>query len=503
MKRAALCIPIAFAILVGCSRERLNPMTERSSSVEPLGMFDRELDSDPRAQARAAMIRDARRRELRFREVLEPGVSYRVTRVPQREVDDGRWSTGDLFQLGAQLFHQRFRVEDGFGGADLPRFGRFQRGHRGGPDARQCVDCHRRGGPAGAGDASDNTYILGDGERPSTALERNPKSLVGLGYIELLAREMSAELAAQRSAMFNKAKSLGVEVREELTAKGVSFGALTARPDGTVDATEVAGVDVDLVVRPFGWKGRAATIREVVESELASHHGMQSEYFAVHAPAEEKGSMPAPDPDGDGVVSEVTEGQVTALTLYAALQEGPTVEPPTLLDEFGIPTDRYMHFWTDGVTRFREIGCASCHVPELELKSPVYSLPARETSASLEVDLTKEGAAPRLEREPTGAVLVRAFTDLKRHDLGPFLAEPFQENGRRVSEFLTPPLWGVARSRPYLHDGRAPTLEAAILMHGGEAQASRDAYAELEEHERASVRVYLTSLTRARRFEVP
>ena len=66
--------------------------------------------------------------------------------------------------------------------------------------------------------------------------------------------------------------------------------------------------------------------------------------------------------------------------------------------------------------------------------------------------------------------------------------------------FLTRPLWGVARSRPYLHDGRAPTLEDAILQHGGEAQAARDAYAALGDPERGSVRVFLTSLSRAKRL---
>jgi CxxC motif-containing protein (DUF1111 family) len=68
---------------------------------------------------------------------------------------------------------------------------------------------------------------------------------------------------------------------------------------------------------------------------------------------------------------------------------------------------------------------------------------------------------------------------------------------------VTPPLWGIARSRPYLHDGRAPTLEDAILMHRGEADSSRLAYSALPEEKRAAVRVYLTSLTRARRFAVP
>ena len=94
------------------------------------------------------------------------------------------------------------------------------------------------------------------------------------------------------------------------------------------------------------------------------------------------------------------------------------------------------------------------------------------------------------------------FSDLKRHSMGPQLNEGRPDREVFGDSFITRPLWGLARSRPYLHDSRAPTIEDAILLHGGEAQASRDAYAALTEHERAPLRVYLTSLTRKRRIIV-
>jgi CxxC motif-containing protein (DUF1111 family) len=87
--------------------------------------------------------------------------------------------------------------------------------------------------------------------------------------------------------------------------------------------------------------------------------------------------------------------------------------------------------------------------------------------------------------------------------MGPDLAEARPDRGVPGQLFVTRPLWGVARSRPYLHDAHAPTLEDAILLHGGEAQASRDAYAAMTDPERAAIRVLLTSLTRARRMIVP
>jgi CxxC motif-containing protein (DUF1111 family) len=130
-------------------------------------------------------------------------------------------------------------------------------------------------------------------------------------------------------------------------------------------------------------------------------------------------------------------------------------------------------------------------------------LAARSAGPSVQIDLAEQGAEPRLKRQADGSFRVWLFSDLKRHDMGTQLADAKLDHGLAPSLFLTPPLWGVARSRPYLHDGRAPTLEAAILAHGGEAQAARDAYAELDDHGRGTIRVYLTALTRARRFVAP
>ena len=69
--------------------------------------------------------------------------------------------------------------------------------------------------------------------------------------------------------------------------------------------------------------------------------------------------------------------------------------------------------------------------------------------------------------------------------------------------FLTRPLWGLAETAPYLHDGRAPTIHDAIVLHGGEAAAARDAYLALDENGRASVRVFLASLSRQPKLFVP
>jgi hypothetical protein len=488
----------ALSLAAACSTEKgPHPVGgDEGSTARALGIFSPELSEDLRDQALAALERDARRRESRFLDAAEPGYLLRSTRLSQAEIEAGRWSAAELFQIGAQLFDVTFTRPAGFGAKDLPPLSRFHKGRRGGPDATRCSTCHWRGGPAGAGDGADNAYLDGDGDSQLSALERNPISLAGAGLVEILASEMSRDLQAVKAALIADATSAGASKRGELLTKGVSFGFLTARPDGSIDTSEIAGVDADLKVRPFGWKGNMATLRDAIEDELLIHHGMQSEHIAANAPPERAGPFARPDPDGDGVVSEIQEGQVTALTVFIAMQEVPQIMPPADSD--------LVLAWSQGRARFETIGCARCHVPYLPIKKPTFELPSRSGGSSVTVDLAKEGADPRLEAPAEGGPLrVYLFSDLKRHDVGPQLKEARGDRGVAREHFLTRPLWGLSRTRPYMHDGRAPTIEDAIRFHAGEAQAEREAYDALTEAERASIRIYLTALTRARRMISP
>lgn len=494
--RRATTLPIAVLLLAGCGGEELDPLGSRKSPAEPLGVATTDLPEDSREQALLALREDAFRRESRFLDAANPGHLFRATRVDQAEIDQGLWSSEELFQLGAQLFQLGFRPEDGFGGKDLPAIARFHEGRRGGPDARKCAACHWRGGPAGAGDGADNAYLDGDGDAQSSALARNPLSLAGGGWVEMLAREMSEELRAVRDQALSFTKEKGYPVEVPLVAKGVGFGSITVHPDGTVDTSAVAGVDTDLVVKPFGWKGTDTTLRDAAEDALLIHHGMESDHLVATAGPERIGPFGGLDPDGDGVTSEIAEGQVTALTLFLAMAETPQQIPPE--------QPEFVPLLAEGIAKFESIGCAVCHVPSLPVKSPRFVLPARDSDAAFEVDLAAEAAMPRLApASQTGTFEVHLYSDLKRHDMGPGLAEARPDRGVPGHLYLTRPLWGVARSRPYLHDAHAPTLEDAILLHGGEAQSARDAYAAMDDAQRAPIRVFLTSLTRARRMTVP
>ena len=114
---------------------------------------------------------------------------------------------------------------------------------------------------------------------------------------------------------------------------------------------------------------------------------------------------------------------------------------------------------------------------------------------------------PRLPQNAEGTVDVPLYSDLKRHQMGTNLAESFPQNtdaGESVQVpgnlFLTRPLWGVADTGPWMHDGRALTLREAILMHEGEDSGDSDAHASIQKYkilsdqDKEALRTFLSSL---------
>jgi hypothetical protein len=458
---------------------------------------------------------ELRRREDfdRMLDARDPGELVEHATLTESKFDRGAIGIDTLFVVGDELFGYLFRPENGWGpgGADrkaidyTPALRRVHRGPAGGPDAFGCFGCHFKGGPDGAGTQTQNAFLYGDGERIGTADERNPPHLLGLGPVQLLAAEMSAELKAQAARAREHAAAAGKPALQALTAKGVSFGRITVHPDGTVDYGALEGVDQDLTVRPFGWKGHQATLRDMAEESLHLHQGLLSNRIQL---AVGDGSLPAGpygagkwyDVDEDGISLEIDSGMLTTVVGYLAQLEAPVVRPPRdpgLLDAFAA-----------GRAHFEAVGCAGCHVPTLELNDPKIDArqPAAPDRLPFVIDVAKDGERPKIEPKyarATTAYLVNLFSDLKRHDMGAGLATPAAQGTIPASVFLTRPLWGLAVTAPYLHDGRAPTVHDAIVLHGGEAAAARDGYLALDEPGRASVRVFLASLSRQPKLFVP
>jgi Di-haem oxidoreductase, putative peroxidase len=438
--------------------------------------------------AREAYRRAALRQRLRYRDAIEPGATLRATATTadQARIDRGEVCAVDLYETGRLLFEHAFTVAEGAGAVHH----RVQLGRRGGPETASCTSCHWRGGVAGAGGLPDNTFLRGDHDRISSADARNPPALIGAGVVQALAEEMTAELAAERATAVARARAGHAAVDLDLVAKGVELGTLHVTAAGRVDTRDVHGVDPDLVVRPFGWKGTAATINEFLAEATALHFGITSaDLLATNPTARDPLELPA------GATPELTAGQLTALAVYVAALELPVARPPDQADRSA---------WQHGRALFETVGCAACHLPRMVLQRPVVMIRSPVTGIAFPVDLSRDAEAPRLAFDPAaGGYPVALFSDLKRHDLGPGGASRHVHGGVAPRLYLSRRLWGLADSGPYFHDGGAATIEAAIARHDGEAALARDNWETLAGADRAALRIFLTSLQREPRFQIP
>ena len=437
--------------------------------------------------------------------------------LEQGAIITGIYKFDDLFDHGEQLFIARFNRCDGQGRPTTTGTGAHRESGQpamsriSAPDSNSCAGCHNQPRPGGAGDFVANVFVLAQGADPvltSTEAEfsnnRNTLGMFGAGPIEMLAREMTAELHAVRDAAIEQASETNQTVIVPLIVKGISFGSLSVAPDGTLDTSAVEGVDPDLIIKPFHQAGVAVSLREFTVNAMNHHHGMQAEERFDLNPDKMN-----PDYDQDGVERELTIGDITASVIWQAALGTPLQV---------LPEDRTLLASAQrGEAIFSEIGCASCHVPSLPLKSRFFIEPNpynppgtwSDTSQSFIFDMTEAGEYPRLEQDGNGAI-VRAYTDLKRHNLCDpedmqdairyYCNEKLAQNrpdehGLPGSEFfLTRKLWDVGSSAPYGHRGDLTTIAEAILMHGGEARVTRDNFTQLEFNDQQALVDFLYTL---------
>ena len=433
-----------------------------------------------------------------FFEAFEKGEDSEHFAVFQEAIDAGEFTVDDLFVFGDALFGHEFRTENGYGDQGRPvPLQRVHNGQRGGLDTFSCFGCHSLGGPDGAGAVTQNALFDGDGLDERSALVRNPPAVIGLGFVQAVAVEMTSELQWLRTMALDEAVSSQSARTVALETTGVAFGTLTARPDGSVDTTGVEGIDADLVVRPFGWKGKFATLRRTIEDAARVHFGVQSAVLAAASQQSPNPELLGPgpnwwDPDNDGVQREIEEGTLTAASVYLAMLESPVIVPPS--------SPALRDRWSRGSALFDEAGCDDCHRRTMAIGNGRLLVRSDSTSADpVEVDLKFDGEFPKSSNA------VALFSDLKRHAMGAELAEPRPEAGSGVpgDVWLTRPLWGLAETPPYLHDGRAATVPAAIAAHGGEGEDSRDRFEALAPEAQADLHIFLLSLTRAPKVRVP
>ena len=427
--------------------------------------------------------------------------------LEQADIVAGEVGFAELFAAGEALFAAQFNVCDGQGRpaatgtgekrlADEPAFIRTSA-----PESNSCHGCHAQPRAGGAGDFVANVFVMAQALDPVTeslsvelSNERNTLGMFGSGAIDMLAREMTSDLQAQAAGL--------ADGTHTLTTKGVDFEVTIA--GGAVVASR--GVDTDLVIKPFHQAGVAVSVREFTVNAFNHHHGMQAEERFDLNP--DKGWEE--DFDEDGVRRELTVGDVTAATVFQAALAVPGRALPRE------PAERLAV--RQGERLFADLGCASCHRPLLKLSSRDYVEPNpynppgtfSDASQAVSFDLTRQGERPRLERTRDGGALVRAYTDLRRHNLcdppGPpdairffcneWLAQgrPDQDGRPGAEFFITRKLWDVGSSAPYGHRGDVTTIAEAILYHGGEARAARDRFADLPPADQRDVVRFLKTL---------
>jgi hypothetical protein len=486
----------------------------------------------------------------------------REVSIPRHLANGEEYTTPllELLDFGKRLFSANWTIQEGAGRPLTKGTGRelvdptrplvFPRNFNriSGPDANSCAGCHNSpyGIPGGNGDIVANVFVLGQRfdfasfdpaeKRPtagsrdergqlvdldSIANSRSTLGMFGSGYVEMLARQITAELQAIRDA-------LRPSESRALTAKGISFGTLSRRQDGSWDTSRVEGLPYpslfsndgltppDLVIRPFHQAGNVVSLRQFTVTALNHHHGIQAEErFAVDARQNIAEHFRPDREDGDDITNEVSRADVTALTLFQAAMAVPGRV---------IPRDPAIEAAVErGEGLFTQIGCASCHVPELPLDrdgwlymepnpyNPFGHVRVGQVQTYIMNLNRPDLPLPRLSAK-NGVTMVPAFTDLKLHDITSGPDDPNRETldmqrarGTEMhfaaadffagnSKFITRKLWGVANKPNFFHHGKFTTMREAALAHAGEAQQSGERFKSLPAHDQDCLIEFLKTL---------
>ena len=261
--------------------------------------------------------------------------------------------------------------------------------------------------------------------------ELNPPALFGAGLIDAIPDE-AIEAAAKR----------------KFPGSSAVKGRVSRLKDGRIGR--------------FGWKAQTATLKEFVLSAAAGEMGL-----------EVPGRHQAADPRLPGLVAtglDMDEAECDALTNYVRSLPSPIATKPA--------DDRESAQMKSGEETFKSIGCAHCHLPKLGGIDGIYS------------DLLLHDMSPPLGDSDAYSVFVG---DPPRAAV----AGAPDRSGTATStiqEWRTPPLWGLRDSGPYLHDGRAATIDEAIALHAGQGTASARRYAELSPRRKRHLAAFLGSL---------
>jgi CxxC motif-containing protein (DUF1111 family) len=279
---------------------------------------------------------------------------------------------------------------------------------------------------------------------------RLPPPVFGVGLIEAIPVETIVSNADP-----NDANGDGISGRPNFVV-----------PEDFVPAEEPGGFVIDeefpLGVPQLGRFGRKAQNASLLLQVVKAYHqdmGITTDFL----PVDNRNPLASRATEAADQVTdpELPEAEVRAVLAYVRLLAPPAPGAVTASRE-------------RGEALFRTVGCASCHMPELR---------------------TGPSTVAALSDQP-----VRLYSDLLLHDMGEGLADSRPDGDASGREWKTPPLWGLRLMRGFLdgdafllHDGRAGTVEEAIELHGGEAEAARQVFVNLPAEDRAALLDFVES----------
>jgi CxxC motif-containing protein (DUF1111 family) len=272
-----------------------------------------------------------------------------------------------------------------------------------------------------------------------TRSQRNPTALFGLGLIDAIPE-------AAIEAMAKKEAKESPEIQ----------GRVSRVKDGRIGR--------------LGWKGQMASVEDIVLNACAVELGLE-------VPGHHQAISPqAPKYRTTGL--DLTAEECNALVAYVRSLPKPAERRPS-----GRAEAQHIDA---GKATFASIGCAGCHAERVGDVVGIFSdLLLHDMGQELGDEGSYGDSADDGSDEPLVPRLVAQ---------APTKA-PAGPRGANRREWRTPPLWGFRDSGPYLHDGRAQTLEEAVALHGGQGAASAQKFMQLAPRDRLQVEAFLKSLT--------
>lgn len=249
-----------------------------------------------------------------------------------------------------------------------------------------------------------------------------------------------------------------------------------AKPDGIRGRVNIvwdAVAQADAIGR-FGMKANVATLTEQVANAYVGDLGITTPLTphenctAVQTACKKAPSGSAAKFSGTKLDDKDADTELSRADLYATVFYHRMLAVPARRNVNDAQVIR-------GAQLFNQARCSACHVPELRTR--------------------KDAALPMLSNQ-----LIRPYTDLLLHDMGPDLADGRRDYRANEQEWRTAPLWGIGLAHKvsadagFMHDGRARNMQEAIMWHGGEATIARESFRNMTKDERAALLRFLESI---------